>query len=131
MPESQQPTSPAGSANTSIPRWTIAEILDPRLRGDADAIRQMEKFRIEWERLHGPVDLTRRYVTALPAEQQDALFALDPKRWWDALPPVMQDFYFAKLKVAARDGALDSLPDAYVQLYMSGQLARGSDGRSR
>lgn len=131
MSESQQPPLPPGSTASSAPTWTITELLDPRLRGDTDAIRQLEKFRIEWERIHGPVDLTRRYVTAWPAEQQDALFAMDPKRWWDALPPVMQDFYFAKLKAAARDGALDSLPDAYVQLYMSGQLARGSDGRAR
>jgi hypothetical protein len=127
----QNPTpDEKNEAHNAAPPFMIAELLHPRLRdeGDFDQIRELEAYRLRWEKVHGKVDLTKRYATLLSADEQDALFELEPKRYWDALPPMIQDFYFGKIQIAAKTGQLDNLPDEYIKLYMSGQLTRSVDG---
>lgn len=101
---------------------TISDILfdlpDPDLRS------QLEEFRIEWEELNGPVDLTRRYISQWPREDQLLVYKLHPDRYFAALPPFVQDFLRSKMEIARADGVLDDMPSTYLELFLSGTMAR-------
>ncbi len=81
--------------------------------------RQLEEYRIEFEEVFGPTDLTRRYTSTWPPAQQEWLIRYDAKRWFDGLPPFAKAFLRAKMEIAARKGTLDNMPDNLLRLYMS------------
>ena len=109
---------------------TLAEILV--YLSDTAKRRELEEFRIEYEALNGPTDLTRRYTSIWPEAQRDWLIRHDVKAYFDGLPPFAKAYFRGKMQLAARDGKLDDMPDNFLQLYVSGGMASGrGSGRDR
>ena len=94
---------------------------------------QLEQFRIEYEKLHGKTDLTKRYTTTWPDEQQNWLMKHDITAYFEGMPPFAQDFIKQKLKVEIQSGRGDDIDDSLLRLYFSGVMDKdkGSDGRAR
>lgn len=115
--------------NDASPK-TIAELL---YRLPTQTLRdELEEYRMSWEQAHGRrVDLTRRYTSTWPREQQNFLFHTDPKRYYDGLPPFVQDYIKGKMMLYARDGALDDAPEEYMQMFVRGLMNGRGDSRSR
>ena len=89
--------------------------------------REFEEYRVEWERVNGPTDLTRFYTCMWPKEQQELLWKIDPKAYFNGLPPFLKDYIRGKLRLVAADGRLDDKPDIYVRMFLSGELGRDTD----
>jgi hypothetical protein len=83
---------------------------------------ELEEFMQDWERLNGPVRFDGYYTSMWPREQQEWLLKTHPKRYYDGLPPFVQDYFLGKMKIAARCGLLDNMPEALVHLFVSGQM---------
>jgi len=90
---------------------------------------QLEEYRTQFESIYGATDLTKRYTSTWPQEQQDWLLEHEPKRYFEGLPPFVKAFIKAKMQAAARTGNLDDMPTGLQRLYVSGQMA--VDARSR
>src|SRR6516162_3873399 len=95
---------------------TLAEILlyyspNPETR------RRLEKYRLDFEAVHGPTDLTKRSTSTWPKAQQRWLIQHDVKRYFDGLPPFGKAYLREKMEVAARDGSLDDMPDVFLRLF--------------
>lgn len=61
----------------------------------------LEEARLQFELSSGrPIDLTVRYTSTWPTELQQALFRLDPQRWFDGLPPFAKQFLERETLVA-------------------------------
>jgi hypothetical protein len=87
-----------------------------------DLNRQLEEFRVGYEELHGPTDLTKRSTSLLPISQQHWLLQNHPKRYFDGLPPFVQAFFFDKMSIAHKEGRLDDMPGPFIQLYLCGEM---------
>jgi hypothetical protein len=129
--EARMPPAPSDGDDappkTSV--WTLAELFygfrDPRYR------QQLEDFRIQYESQFGETDLTRRWTSNLPTDQQEWLQNHHPKRYWDGLPPFVQAFFKEKFRQAHKKGNLDDMPAKLLSLYLRGQMEVGDDGRYR
>lgn len=89
---------------------------------------QLEKFRHQYEARFGATDVTKRYTSTLPTEQQQWLLSHHPDVYWRGLPPFVQGFFRAQVHSACREGRLDCLPSPLIELYASGALEeRGRD----
>jgi hypothetical protein len=111
------------SVGEKLEQKTLAEVLfrfsNPRTR------LELEKFRIKFEAEHGETDITKRYTSTLPLEDQNWLVQHHPKRYWDGLPPFVQAFLRNKMVATHRVGKLDDMPDDILQLYLRGQMRVG------
>lgn len=99
---------------------TLAEMLLPV--SDPAHCRFLEQFRIIYEERFGPTDLTKRYTSTWPEAQQNWLLKNHPKLYFDGLPPFAKAFIRGNMRVAARDGTLDDMPDGMLELYVRGQM---------
>jgi hypothetical protein len=106
--------------NASQPK-TLAEMIFYRA-STAEMRRGLEEYRIEFESLHGPTDLTKRYTSTWPAAQQDWLIEHDVKRYFDGLPPFGKAYLRGKMEIAAGKGNLDDMPDAMLRLFIQKQM---------
>lgn len=102
---------------------TLADFLFPLFKPHLRA--ELEAYRVEWERLHGPTDLTRYYTSMWPVEARSFLWKTDPKRYFDGLPPFAQDWLRDKMELAAADGSLDDVGDTCLRLYTRGHMGSG------
>lgn len=93
--------------------------------------RELEEFRIKFESVHGATDLTKRYTSTWPEEQQDWLVENHPKQWFDGLPEFAKAYLRQKIQWAAQDGRLDDMPDEFIQLYVNRQMRLGHESRER
>lgn len=108
---------------------TLAELF---LRLDtAQLRRELEEFRIKYEAEFGETDLTTRYTSTLPSEQQDWLLEHHSKRYWDGLPPFVQAFFREKMLHAHKNGKLDDMPANLLRLYLTRKMTVQNDDRSR
>lgn len=82
----------------------------------------LEQYRIEYEAVHGPTDLTKRYTSTWPQEQQDWMMTHELKRYFDGLPPFVKAFVKSKMQSAASEGRLDDMPDDVLSLFISGNM---------
>lgn len=114
---SRRPRQPSSLAEV------VCDLGTPKLR------KELENFRIQYERAHGPTDLTRRYTSTLPVPVQDWLLDNHPQRYWDGLPPFAQEFLRNKLLGAAQDGSLDDMPEAFVKLFVNRHIGKGDAGQ--
>jgi hypothetical protein len=105
------------------PCQTFAEALyyftNPELR------LELERFRKQYELIHGQTDLTLRYTSTWPRSQQEWLIENDMRRYFEGLPPFVQAYFKSKLTLAARLGNLDDMPSHLVSLYLSGNMRVG------
>jgi hypothetical protein len=99
---------------------TLADLLFPQCA--ASKRGELEEFRLEFEAIHGPTDLTKRYTSIWPTEQRHWLIKNDLKRFFDGLPPFAKAYLKGKMQLAARQGMLDEMPDRMLQLFVSGQM---------
>lgn len=83
----------------------------PEMRADA------ERFRVEWERINGPSDLTRNYTSMWPSKVRTMLWKQDPEAYFRGLPPFAQEFILQRIKSEAKAGALDDVDPTYLR-YM-------------
>jgi hypothetical protein len=113
----------------AAPVETLAEMLYYLV--DPDKRRELEEFRIRFEAVHGPTDLTRRYTSTWPEDQQAWLLNNDPKRWFDGLPSFVKAHVRGKLEAAARKGNLDDAPDELLGLFVAKQLKLDHEARTR
>lgn len=98
----------------------------------AELRRDLEEFRIQYELKTGrPTDLTRRYTSILPKEQEDWLFANHPKLYWDGLPAFVQAFVKGRMQSQHRNGQLDDISDKFLELYLKGKLQVHNEEHSR
>jgi hypothetical protein len=93
--------------------------------------RELEEFRIQFEREHGPTDLTKRYTSTWPDAQQDWLVEYDAKRWFDGLPEFAKAYLRQKMQIAAQDGRLDNMPDSLLRIFVAKQMKLGHEVRDR
>lgn len=122
------PTEKSECAHSESPE-TLAEVFfyvsDPVKR------REIEKYRIDFEAVHGPTDLTKRYTSMWPDAQRDWLVKHDIKRYFDGLPPFAKAYLKRKMQLVARDGRLDNMPDDMLRLFVSGQMRLDHESHSR
>jgi hypothetical protein len=108
---------------------TLASLLcslpTPRLR------HELEIFRIKYESKFGHTDLTKRYTSTWPTDQQDWLLEHHPERFWDGLPPFVQAFLKEQMHAAHRNGKLDDMPGDFLQLYLQGKMSIDGSGPMR
>ena len=91
----------------------------------------LEEFRIEYEKLHGETDLTRRYTSTWPTDDQEWLLKHHPKRYWDGLPPFVQAFLKDIMVRAAYAGNLDDMSESLLALFIRREMNIGGNDRSR
>jgi len=110
-------------------RFTIAGLLaqfpTPELN------RELDKFRINFEARFGETDLTKRYTSTWPQDQQEWLLANHPRRYWLGLPPFVQAFMKEKMRMAQRAGKLDDMPESFLALYLNGNMDISGDRPTR
>jgi hypothetical protein len=108
---------------------TLTELL---FRMPTRALRkQLEEYRVKYEEIHGPTDLTKRYTSTWPIEQQAWLVQNDLKRYFDGLPSFAKAYLKGKMHMAARDGSLDDMPDNYLRLFVAGQMRLDTESPQR
>lgn len=122
------PSSSYHTGHSSEPK-TLAEMLFPLL--DPAEHRELEEFRIKFEEVHGPTDLTLRYTSTWPEFQQDWLIKHQTKQYFDGLPPFAKAFLHGKMKLAAQSGTLDNMPDNFLRLFVSGGMDSNRPARGR
>ena len=115
MPQSSRPQSDSEEPET------LAEILLYR-SPNPETRRRLEKFRIDFEAIHGPTDLTRRYTSTWPVAHQRWLIKHDFKRYFDGLPPFGKAYLRAKMEIAASEGKLDDMPDGLLRIFIEKQM---------
>ncbi len=93
--------------------------------------RAMEEFRIEFEKEHGPTDLTKRYTSLFPTKQQNWLAEHHPKRYWDGLPPYVQGYIKKEMETAHKLGKLDDMQPQLIKLYLSREMNIGGESQGR
>jgi hypothetical protein len=99
---------------------TLAELLFPLCAPSKRS--ELEKYRTEFEAVHGATDLTKHYTSTWSVEKQNWLVRNDIKRYFDGLPPFVKAYLKGKMQLAARRGTLDSMPNRMLQLFVSGQM---------
>jgi hypothetical protein len=104
---------------------TICYLPLPQLRAE------LEAYRVEYESRYGQTDLTRRYTSTWPPEQQEWLIRHDIKRYFDGLPPFAKAFFKGKMELASRAGNLDDMPDGLLRLYVTGNMILHADNNHR
>ncbi len=124
----RMPSSGQGSPKPNVPE-TLAELLF--YLPDLDNRRELEKYRIDYEAVHGRTSLTKRYTSTWPVAQQEWLIRHDPKRYFDGLPPFAKAYIKGKMQIAASDGSLDNSPDHLLKLFVSGQMRLDCEPRQR
>jgi hypothetical protein len=115
--------SDADASNDGPRPVTVAELFvylsDPVQR------QELEEFRVEYEALNGPTDLTKHYTSMWPQPQRELLFQHHTKLWFDGLPPFAKAYLRGKMEIAAKDGRLDDAPDKLLKLFVAGEIRRG------
>lgn len=111
------------------PTQTLSQFLFPVI-GES-RINAIEQYRIAYEKIHGPTDLTKRYTSLWPDEQMEWLAEHEPKRYFDGLPPFVKALLKEKIQVAADTGKLDDIPEPFFQLFLRGQMSLDSESRGR
>lgn len=91
----------------------------------------LERFRVAYEKAHGPTDLTKRYTSTWPIEEQRWLWIHDPVAYFDGLPEFVKAFNAARVNDYATHGELDRADDEWVALYTRGVLNNYIPGRGR
>jgi hypothetical protein len=112
------------------PPATLAEKIfyysaNPKIR------RLLEHFRINFEALHGPTDLTKRYTSTWPRADQNWLINHDAMLWFDGLPPFGKAYVRRIMEIEAGTGKLDDMPDGLIQLFIRGEMKLDHEHRSR
>lgn len=113
---------PSGESPERDVSFRIADILSPC--NDAYCTRVLEEYRLAWEAMYGPTDLTKHYVTMWPADAQRAMLRHSPETYFQSMPPYCQDFVHNKLKTACSEGWLDVFEPEWIQLYVTGRTKR-------
>jgi hypothetical protein len=85
-------------------------------------IASIERYRVSWERTHGPTDLTKYYTSRWPERDIAVLYDSDFKAFFDGLPPFFQSWIRDKMDRSAAAGALDNMPDEYIRLYFANRM---------
>jgi hypothetical protein len=104
---------------------TLAEMM--YYLSDPVARRKLEEFRIEYEKMNGPTDLTKRYTCTWPTAHQEWLINNETKQYYEGLPPFVQAWIKNKVLGAARAGRLDDVPDTYLRLYLKNEMTVSKD----
>ena len=92
---------------------------------------KLEAARVEYEKLHGPTDLTKYYTSMRPMEEQAWLIDNHPQVWFKGLPPFLQHFFTKGLETRANRGDLDDVSPGLIKLWFEQKFRRGGDERSR
>lgn len=121
------------SLNRDVPRGPVPDNLTDYLFGLTTAERRkaVDDFRIEYERVHGLTDLTRRYTSQLPQDEIDWLASKYPHHFFQGLPPFVQEYVRVTTSKAQESGALDDLAPLYLHLLVSGAITPRQSGRGR
>jgi hypothetical protein len=122
--DTERPDGSSGRAKT------LASLVFP-LNTSPDIIHDVEEFRIKYEATHGETDLTKRYTSTWPVEEQQWLLENHPQRYWEGLPPFAKAFLKDTAARAHKCGRLDDLPDVFIKLYFSGKMVLDQDGPHR
>ena len=116
---------PAASAASNSTCHSLADMLFPlrmpHLRSE------LETYRKSYEAIHGATDLTKRYTSLWPINQQSWLLENAPREYYNGLPPFVKAYLKGKMELAAQVGALDDMPDAYIKLFLSKNMNVDSD----
>jgi len=108
---------------------TLAELLFPTYAKELYPV--LEQFRIKFEAEFGETDLTRKWTSTLPADEQNWLIKYHTKRYWDGLPPFLQAYMKERFHTAKRNGRLDDMPDTLLRLYLTQQMSISKGGLQR
>lgn len=98
---------------------------------NAKSRKELEEFRVEYERSHGPTDLTKRYTTTLPTSDQAMLLKRYPKEYMAGFPPFLVAWLRQRYHEASVDGTLDDHPDQFIRLCCHVGLPTIDEGHAR
>jgi hypothetical protein len=115
--------------NRSDQPETLAGMLCLHL--DKTDFRQLEEYRIEFEAVYGPTNLTKRYTSTWPKAQQAWLIEHDTKAYFDGLPPFYKAYLRGKMELHARGGTLDDMPDSLLRLFVTKGMVLDHEKRHR
>jgi hypothetical protein len=95
---------------------------------DAKLQRRIHEFRLEFELLNGPTDVTQPFVSTQSPLIQDKRYREDPAKFVASLPPFVISFLETECRSAVAEGRLDDFPDRIVALFVQfrGRLPRAA-----
>lgn len=111
------------AACRSRPRQTLAEQL--LYLPDDKSRRELEAYRLQHEAAHGATDLTQRYTSTWPIEQQRWLIEHHAKQYLEGLPPFARAYFISKMDGPVGEGRLDDVVDGYFREFLKRQLLLG------
>jgi hypothetical protein len=80
-----------------------------------------ELFRHQYESQHGPTDLSVRYTSTWPSDQQQWLFLHEPQRWLDGLPDYVKAFIKQEIEAAHRRQGVNVKAKEWIRDYLGGE----------
>jgi hypothetical protein len=89
---------------------------------DPESRRQLEAFRVDYEKHYGPTDLTKRYTSTWPVDDQLWLIDYEPRHFFEGLPGFAKAWLKGKCAAAAGQGKLDDVPDEFLSLFLNSQM---------
>ena len=116
MPRADDQDSAVGIAAGA----TIADMLFPL--SNPLSRTQLEDFRLSYEKAYGPTDLTKRYTSTWPRDQQSWLLKYQTKMYFEGLPSFAKAWIKGKLMGAAEAGTLDDMPENFLRLFAEREL---------
>ena len=114
-----------GQRDTRTVAETLFYLEDPKRR------LELEQFRIDYEKKHGPTDLTKRYTCTWPAEGQEILREQDPKAYFEGFPDFVKAYIKRFAEKRKEIGVLDETPDDLLELLIRGQVSKENCGGHR
>jgi hypothetical protein len=91
----------------------------------------LEEFMHKFEKEHGKTDITRRYTSMLPVDQQQFLRDNFPDVYMGGLPPFVKGYIQQKMERAARAGNLDDTKCPHLlRLFIQGKFKSDDRGRN-
>ena len=101
---------------------TLTAILCPYLSREVGA--RLETYRLRWEDVNGPTDLTKYYSSRWPQPEQVALIRTDFRAYVSALPPFLVDWIDRDLRAALEAGPSAEIADKFIRLFNLGGSPR-------
>ena len=80
-------------------------------------LRKLHAYRLEHEASNGPTP-DRLYTSQLSANKQEELLKRDLQTYLLGLPEFAKKFYEDDAKQRAKNGKLDTLPEAFISLFV-------------
>jgi hypothetical protein len=115
-------------ASKRLPRYDTSFEATRRLFtvADPELQRQIHEFRLEYELVNGPTDVSLPFGSTQAPLIQDKRYRQDAAKFIASLPPFIIAFYEEECQRAVAEGRLDDISDRILRVFMAngGRLPR-------